>query len=259
MDGKILSSGRIHLAEPSLQKKRPKTNFKKTTRKKKPSKDIFSNIDNFDEKIEHCLQLAENTFNNKTSYEEISNTWALSPTELEQDEAFIKYLEELDEPFSEDELAEWSNDINLFMEGLTNPDKLETLWEQSKVKKLWDDSQNKSSARLDQYLSEYHSAEDFVSIEDYMSRWCNVIQTPNSPTPQENHRMPQLFSPKERDSLDKYNKFINEFSVRFEGRWSPSDTIPYDEDLLQLTLKLSPRVKTNKEFYPDSDQDFKRN
>ena len=55
------------------------------------------------------------------------------------------------------------------MEGLTNPDKLETLWEQSKAKKLWDDSQNKTSAQLDQYLSESHPSEDSISIEDYMS------------------------------------------------------------------------------------------
>jgi hypothetical protein len=87
----------------------------------------------------------------------------------------------------------WSNDIDLFMEGLTNPDKLETLWEQSKVKKLWGESQNKSSTQLDQYLSKSHPAEDSVSIEDYMTHWCNIIQTPNSPTPQENHRTPQLF------------------------------------------------------------------
>jgi len=56
------------------------------------------------------------------------------------------------------------------MEGLTNPDKLETLWEQSKAKKLWDDSQKKTSAQLDQCLSDSHPAEDSVSIEDYMSR-----------------------------------------------------------------------------------------
>jgi len=99
------------------------------------------------------------------------------------------------------------------MEGLSNPDKLEALWEQSKAKKLWDNSQNKSSDHLDQYLSKSHLAEDSVSIEDYMGRWCNIIQNPNSPTPQENHRMPQLFSPEEHDNLDKYNKFINEFSV----------------------------------------------
>ena len=170
---------------------------------------FFSNIDNIDEKIEHYLQLAEDT----TSYEEFCNPWALSPTELEQDQAFIKYLEELNEPISEDELAEWSNDIDLFMEGLTNPDKLETLWEKSKAKKLWDDSQNKSSTQLNQYLSESQPAEDSVSIEDYMSHWCNVIQTPNSPTLQEIHRTLQLFSPEERDNLDKYNKFINELSV----------------------------------------------
>jgi len=41
----------------------------------------------------------------------------------------------LDEPIPEDELADWSHDIDLFMEGLINPDKLEALWEQSKAKK----------------------------------------------------------------------------------------------------------------------------
>ena len=128
-----------------------------------------------------------------------------------------------------------------------------------KVKKLWDDSQNKSLARLDQYLSESHPAEDSISIEDYMSHWCNIIQSPNSPTPQENRRTPQLFSPEERDNLEKYNQFINELTVRIEGGWSPADTLPYDEDLLRLTIGLSPRIKTNKEFYPDSDQAVKRN
>jgi len=83
-----------------------------------------------------ALRTAEDTFNINTSREEFSNQWALNSAELEQDQAFIKYLEELDEPISEDGLAEWSHDIDLFMEGLTNPNKLEALWEQSKVKKL---------------------------------------------------------------------------------------------------------------------------
>jgi len=55
--------------------------------------------------------------------------WTLNSAELEQDQAFVKYLEELDESISEDELAEWSHNIDLFMEGLANPDKLEALWE----------------------------------------------------------------------------------------------------------------------------------
>ena len=59
---------------------------------------------------------------------------------MEHDLAFINYLDELDGPISEDELAEWSNDIDLFMEGLSNPNKLEALWKQSKAKKLWDES-----------------------------------------------------------------------------------------------------------------------
>jgi len=165
----------------------------------------------------------------------------------------------LDEPISEDELAEWSSDIDLFMEGLTNPDKLETLWEKSKAKKLWDSSQNKSSTQLDQYLSGSHLAEDSVSIKDYMSRWCNVIQTPNSPTPLEDLRSPQLFSPKERDNLEKYDKFINELSVQIKGGWIPAGTLPYDEDLLRHTLGFSPDsdqvLKINRlALQPDSDK-----
>jgi hypothetical protein len=84
MNGKTTPSNYTRVTEPCLRKKKSKTSFKKTTRKKKPSEDIFSNID---EKIEHCLQLAEDTFNSKSSYdhkyEEFTNPWALSSAELE--------------------------------------------------------------------------------------------------------------------------------------------------------------------------------
>src|SRR6185437_7989047 len=95
--------------------------------------------------------------------------------------------------------------------------------------------------------------------DDYMSRWCNTIQTPNSPTPQEDLRMPRLFSPKERDNLEKYNKFINELSVRIEGGWPPADHIPHDEDLLRHTLGSSldsdQVLKGNRlTLQPDSDK-----
>jgi hypothetical protein len=59
--------------------------------------------------------------------------------------------------------------------------------------------------------------------------------------------------------LDKYIEFINELSVRIEGGRSPADILPYDEDLLRLTLRLSLRVNSNTEFYPDSVQVIKRN
>ena len=78
-DEKALSPDYTHFAGPSLRKKKSKTSFKESTRKKKSSEDIFSNIDNIDEKIEHCLQLVEETI----SYEEFSNPWALSPAGLE--------------------------------------------------------------------------------------------------------------------------------------------------------------------------------
>ena len=90
-----------------------------------------------------------------------------------------------------------------------------------------------------------------------MSRWCNTIRIPNSPTLQEDHRTPQIYSLKKRDNLDKYDKFINELSVRIEGGWPPADHIPNNEDLLRLTLGLSPRVKQDKEVYPAPD--IKRN
>jgi len=126
-DGKTLLPNCIRSAEPDLRKKKSKTSFKKTTLKKKPLKDTFSNIDNIFEKIEHYLQLAEDSFNINTSGEEFSNQWTLNSAELEQDQAFIKYLEELYEPISKGELAKWTHDIDLFMKGLTNPDKLEAL------------------------------------------------------------------------------------------------------------------------------------
>ena len=126
-NGKTTLPNCIRVAEPSFQNKKSRTSFKKTTRKKKQSKNTFSNINDIDEKIEHCLQKAEDTFSVNTSLEEFSNQWTLNSAELEQEQAFIKYLEELDEPIFEDELAKWSHNTDLFMEGLTNPDKLETL------------------------------------------------------------------------------------------------------------------------------------
>ena len=54
----------------------------------------------------------------------------------ERDQAFIDYLNELDPPDSFDDLEEWSDNINLFMQGLSNPDKIKELWEKSKTRKL---------------------------------------------------------------------------------------------------------------------------
>ena len=128
-NGKTTLSNCIHVSEPSFQKKKSRTSFKKTTRKKKQSKNTFSNIDDIDDKIEHCLQKAKDILSINATLGESSTQWTLNSAELEQDQAFIKYLEQLDEPIPEDELADWSHDIDLFMEGLINPDKLEALWE----------------------------------------------------------------------------------------------------------------------------------
>ena len=162
---------------------------------------------------------------------------------------------------SDDELVEWSDDIDLFMEGLSNPDKIEGHWEQSKAKKLWDESQSRFPSRLDKHLATTHPPDDSFPVQDYMGRWCNTIhQTTSdsqdlpSPTPASHQRMPPLFSPEELENLEKYNSFMNDLSIRVEGGWLPPDTLPYDEDLLRHTPGLSPRTGLNTDFFPDSDR-----
>jgi hypothetical protein len=62
----------IRVAEPSLRTKKSKTSFKKNTGKKKQSKNTFSNIDDIDDKTEHCLQKAEDILYINTTLEESS-------------------------------------------------------------------------------------------------------------------------------------------------------------------------------------------
>ena len=175
-------------------------------------------------------------------------------SDIDRDQAFIDYLDELDGPIYDNELVEWSDDIDLFMEGLSNPDKLEELWEQSKAKKQWDESQSTSPSRLDRHQAITHPPNDTIPTEDCMGRWCNVIhqpldaQPPLSPTPVPDERMPPLFSPEELENLDKYNSFMRDLSVRVEGGWFPLDTLPYNE------LRVAPnRIGSNTDFYPDSE------
>ena len=68
---------------------------------------------------------------------------------------------------------------HLFLEGLTNPDKLKKLREQSKAKNLWVESQSRLPSKLDIHLASSHQSDDSVPIEDYMSRWCNIIHQPS--------------------------------------------------------------------------------
>ena len=141
--------------------------------------DIFLGLDRIDDKITFCIKLAEETLicgrlgeQDESGFE---NPWAskehnprsnrqgrtttrsqggspaefshkdifLELSDVDRDQAFIDNLDELDGPISDDELIEWSDDIDLFMQGLSNPDKLKDLWEQSKAKMLWDESQSR--------------------------------------------------------------------------------------------------------------------
>ena len=152
-------------------------------------------------------------------------------SDLDCDQAFIDYLDELDGPISDDELAEWSDDLDMFLKGFSNPEKIKELWEQSKVKKLWDESQTRSADytpkkdnQSDAYLANTSHPEDSVSIDEYMARWCNTIYQPNSPTPYN--------PPGEVKNLQDYNNYICDFSIRAEGGWPLSEISTHNEDLL---------------------------
>ena len=72
------------------------------------------------------------------------------------------------------------------MEGLSNPDKIEELWEKSKAKKFRDDPQyNPISYKQDDFSSNTAPPDDCIQLDDYMGRWCNTayqrVQFPDSP------------------------------------------------------------------------------
>jgi len=81
-NGKTTLSNCIRVSEPSFRKKKSRTSFKKTTRKKNQSKNTFSNIDDIDDKIEHYLQKAKDILSINTTLEESSTQWTLNSAEL---------------------------------------------------------------------------------------------------------------------------------------------------------------------------------
>jgi len=58
------------------------------------------------------------------------------------DREFIDYLNSLNNPDDFDDLDDWSDDVNLFMEGLLNPHMIGELWQKSKAKKMLDNFQS---------------------------------------------------------------------------------------------------------------------
>jgi len=102
------------------------------------------------------------------------------------DRAFIDYLNKFDGPDSFDDLNDWSDDIDLFMEGLSNPKKIEELWGKSKAKKTRDDPQYNTTTYKQDFFTNTTSPDDSIRLDDYMGRWCNTahqrVQFPDSPT-----------------------------------------------------------------------------
>ena len=59
------------------------------------------------------------------------------------DREFINFLNNLDPPVELDDLEDWTDNVNLFMESLLHIDKIDELWHISKAKRMWEKSQNK--------------------------------------------------------------------------------------------------------------------
>jgi hypothetical protein len=125
----------INLAESSLRKKKSRTKPEKISHRPDRTSDIFSRLDRIDDKISYCIKLAQDTLNSggPSEQEELrfENPWAskeynprFDHPDIDRDQAFIDYLNELDGPIPEDELIEWLDDIDLFLEGLSNPANL---------------------------------------------------------------------------------------------------------------------------------------
>jgi len=57
------------------------------------------------------------------------------------DQELIDY-HSLDIPDEFDDLDDWSDNVDRFMEGLLNPHMIEELWQKSKAKKMWNNFQS---------------------------------------------------------------------------------------------------------------------
>jgi len=141
---------------------------------------------------------------------------------FKHDQAFIDY------PSEREGSAEWPEDFNLFLKEFSNSEKVEQTQDEPLAKT--EDQTPKKSTQLDNYVANTGQPEDPIPIDEYMSRWCNTIYRPSSPTPQE------------AKNLQEYSDYINDFSVRMEGGWLPSENFTHDENLLRRTLGLPPRT-----------------
>jgi hypothetical protein len=121
--------------------------------------DLFGQVDRVDEALLKCINLEESTLSaeqqnaqeakfNKDFDDFINrieplgsgpiqlNPELLNPNDNQEFINHINNMETLDEF---DDLEDWSFDIDLFMESLIHPDKIEELWHISKAKRMWEE------------------------------------------------------------------------------------------------------------------------
>jgi len=159
--------------------------------------------------IKECISLAESALHDRQS--SLSHEQINSHTENPGD--CFSRLDCVDEKIA--------NCIKLTEDTLSldNPNKMEhpefvNPWASDLL------SDNSLSNRLDKYLADSHPKDETIPIDNYVSRWHNVIhqaspddQASRSPTSAIDERMPPLLSPKEIENLDNFNNFMNESSI----------------------------------------------
>lgn len=227
----------IDLAESSLGKQNTRFEPEKSSPRFTRTGDIFSGHDRVDSKIADCIKLAEDTLRSGSSHKQEqwdsssdSNCEEIVPEllNLEHDQEYINYVEELDGIGSFDDLDDWTDDVDLFMEGLCNPDKIDELWQQSKAKRLRKISLSNSKAYRTSKESNPQPVLQGNALPEGDQAKSITSGEPDSP-----------YSPEELKNLQKYREYLNDITIRAEGGWPFPDTLPYDEILLRYTLGLS--------------------
>ena len=121
------------------------------------SDDIFTHLDRIDNTLLDCIKLYEDTLNAKEydsadvkfnqDFDEFmsrldhlpnNDRIEINPEFLDSvnNREFTDYVKSLDPPDEFDDLDDWTDDVDLFMQGLCNPHKIDELWLQAKAMEM---------------------------------------------------------------------------------------------------------------------------
>jgi hypothetical protein len=113
---------------------------------------MFSGIDRVDSTLINCINMAESTMQHKKQISmrsfcgkpqnhspKTTHKWTPEPTDISDplfDQDFDQFMESLDNLEPYDDLEDWSDDVDLFMDAMSHsPHMADILWEEVKLKK----------------------------------------------------------------------------------------------------------------------------